>query len=271
MIRKMTINDVKKSAIPHFGACTGLPKSGEIEFNPRLTVLWGNNGTGKSTLLLEIARRLHCEQGGVQKVTRTSVANMRLREPEATSGITLDHDGGSIMYFDPGATVGLYGGGFDYDFTEEGINNTMCKGSAGETVIRRGSHAYAAIFQGKPLPKKSFTYGLSPEDEPEVHELLQGTPKEGVEPVDTLILDEGERSLSLVNQGRFWERIYLRVFGSKLRPLQIIVASHSMFALDLPGAKYIETTPGSIKETTTAILHAPLVYDRMARSGKTDG
>jgi predicted ATPase len=270
MIRKLTIKDVSKSAIPHFGACQGLPKSGDIEFNPKLTVLWGNNGSGQSTLLLEIARRLHCEQGGAQKVTRTSCANMEEKQEGDKSGVVVDHDGGPIFFFDPAATVGLFHGALDHDFGSEGIANVRAKGSAGETTVFRGVVAYDCLFKGTELPKRGHTYGYSPKDVPRVHKFLTGTPDAGVAPTATLLIDEGERSLSLVSQAMFWETLYLRVHMTHLPALQVIVATHSIFALGWAGVKYIETTPGSITETTQALLQSSVVYNHLRKLRKHD-
>ena len=67
--------------------------------------------------------------------------------------------------------------------------------------------------------------------------------------VPTLLFDEPDRSLDIPLQARFWELMAL--VGIR-RERQIIAASHSVFALGLPGVNYIEVVPGYMDKCLVA-------------------
>lgn len=66
----------------------------------------------------------------------------------------------------------------------------------------------------------------------------------------TMILDEPDQSLDLDMQARFWGAIPHIV---RDKNLQVIAATHSVFAAILPGANYIELTPGYLAEVRAAL------------------
>lgn len=64
----------------------------------------------------------------------------------------------------------------------------------------------------------------------------------------TIILDEPETGLSLPFQAGFWRNV---MASKKAAGFQIIVATHSPFALNIEGANYIETSPGYLDTCRT--------------------
>lgn len=66
----------------------------------------------------------------------------------------------------------------------------------------------------------------------------------------TLIFDEPESGFSLPWQEGLWNNIFSKVDPAKF---QLIVATHSPFALGIPGANYIEMEPGYIRQSMDSL------------------
>jgi len=257
MIRSLTVKNPAKALERHWPQCKGLPQSGVLELHPRINILWGDNGTGKSTLLREIARQTYCEEGGVQKVTTNAILknhddSISRRHDPSEKGIDLDHDGGPFLFFDPGVQVGIVGGAFNDDFFDAGLINTVAKGSAGETTARRGGLVFSTIFQQAPIPPLAWGINAREENYPHIVKALGGRPIPGEPPIPTILIDEGERSLALARQHGFWKNLMLRAMSTKLPPIQLIIATHSPFALGWP-VNYIDTVSGSREKTETLL------------------
>ena len=268
MIRSLTVKNPAKALESHWPQCKGLPQSGVLEFHPRVNILWGDNGTGKSTLLREIARQTYCEEGGVQKVTGDAIRknwddSITRRKGYVEKGIDLDHDGGPFLFFDPGAQVGIIGGAFNDDFFDEGLINTMAKGSAGETTARRGSTVFSVIFRQTPIPPLAWGAHTQKEDCQHIIKALAGRPIPNEALIPTILIDEGERSLALARQHGFWNNLMVRAMSTKLPPIQLIIATHSPFALGWP-VNYIDTVPGS-REKTETLLRSFFTAERKLR------
>lgn len=254
MISEVIIQDVNRACVPHAPKVPFLRTISRVEFRPGLNILWGPNGSGKSTLLSAIARMLHCEQGGRTCVTEHSIDEVFTvpseqfklgdRSKTMADGILPVHDGQPMTHCDPSVAVGLVGGmaGFDYDFFGEGTDNAMFSGSAGETTSRRMQAALLAVVDPakyvRPVTWKARKEGSRAEA---VAEFLKGTLPKGQ---PTVILDEPDRSLSMKFQAGLWHNL-----ASKYsKNAQVIVASHSPLALDIPDAHYVETSSGYLAE-----------------------
>lgn len=272
MIRSIKIVNPAKAPLKWVAEVPALAKSQKFEFKPGLNILWGKNGSGKSTLIKLLARLTHCEQGGSTQITFDS-----LRELFATrfdnidedlqailASLEFDHDGQCVRYFDPSAAVGLKHGAFDDDFFTMGVMNTMFKGSSGQTTMFRFDKILKELIEGK-VPEikhkiQRVDYETSRNKELAAAEaFLKGAGECG--PV-TVLLDEPERSYDLTHQVAIWR--FLRGAAKKV---QIIAASHSFFALQLPEAnyitmddpKYLEDSSGCLKLlNTTWTAEAPL-------------
>ena len=260
MISELLIEDLNRSCVHHARDVPFLRGRKEIAFKPGLNILWGGNGVGKSTILSAIARMLHCEQGGRTTVTKDSLdavftvpgagITSRIGERSETMayGLVPVHDGQCVLHVDPGHAVGLLMGGaaFDWDFGDQGVANTMFRGSSGQTTSQRLNAALNAIIRGPGAwPKMEWRVDRKAawtlKRTEQVAEYLEGTLPAGLQP--TVLLDEPDRSLSLKLQAGLWTNL-----ATKFTNVQIIAASHSPFALRLPGVNYIEMTPGYLAE-----------------------
>jgi predicted ATPase len=217
-----------------------------FEFKPGLNVLWGRNGSGKTSLTKVLARLFHCEQSNHPIVTQESLTDLVggsfVDTIDLKAGLKITHDGQGVRHFDPGHAVGLMGGGaaFDWDFGMEGIANTMFKGSAGQTTMFRFDRLVNEIVAGE-VPEVEWKFSRenlrgSWADRAKLATFfLKGNAEKGP---PTILLDEPERSYDLNAQVGVWR--FLRAHADQI---QFIVASHSLFALKIPDAHYIELSP----------------------------
>lgn len=258
MIHSIEIKDPTATCIAWLSKVPALEKPCTFEFKPGLNILWGKNGSGKSTLIKLMGTMLHCMQGGVPAVTEASVDNFfagarfdLAKEQALQNGVVFRHDGQAVRHFDPSHAVGLAGSTFDWDFGMEGISNAMFRGSAGQTTSMRFQKLLGAIVEGGELPavrreitrervndiwKKRIDIAES---------FLKGTAEKGP---PTVLLDEPERSYDLPTQVGCW-----RMLRAYARTTQFIVASHSLYALNIPEANYIELEPGYLGRSRGAL------------------
>lgn len=138
MITRVRITDPEHCGVPWAKDVPWL-KDLDVTFSPGLTVIFGPNASGKSTLLTLLARHLHCAQGGAQKVTQTSLTDLLRSSHDAyPAGAVLDHDGAPAAHAQPDRAWRV-GGSFDNDFFEEGVADVFRSraASAGQTAFGR--------------------------------------------------------------------------------------------------------------------------------------
>lgn len=257
MIYKLCIKDPAKTPVPWFAKIDALKQRRVFEFKPGLNILWGRNGSGKTSLTKVLARLFHCEQGNHPIVTQESLRQLvgdgTLEAAEIRKGLQIVHDGQGVRHFDPGCAVGLMGGmaAFDWDFGAEGLSNAMFRGSAGQTTMFRFDRLSQEIVTAK-MPEVSWKFPRTPAGSDTwgqrvtlAAHLLEGNAARGQ---PTILLDEPERSYDLNTQVGIWR--FLRAYSDQV---QFIVASHSLFALKIPEANYIELSPGCLAGSEAAL------------------
>lgn len=288
MIESLTYAPVEKSRWAWVSRVEYLQKQPVTQFKPGLNILFGANGSGKSTVLSLLAQCLAAEQGGTSVVTQSWLSDILNFDGQLELPAKVVHDGQPVMYFHARAQEGLIGGSFDDDFFNLGLANTMAKGSTGQLALRRvdrllsvllkknAGEPVAAAAGKKPAAKKA-TKKTASKIEPRplgikdlvpagfpaqvewrikrervndtwskrlaiAESLLAGTIAQGPR---TLIFDEPESGFGLPWQSGLWSNIFSKVDPAEF---QVIVATHSPFALRIPGANYIELTPGYMAE-----------------------
>lgn len=69
MIYKLSIKDPAKTPVRWLAKVDAIQQQRVFEFKPGLNILWGRNGSGKTSLIKVLARLFHCEQGNHPLVT----------------------------------------------------------------------------------------------------------------------------------------------------------------------------------------------------------
>lgn len=271
MIESITIEKFKKakrgSAEQNrlFGYAENLPffqeltkkRSAAVQFKPGLNILFGPNGSGKSTLLSMLALYLAAEQGGVSTVTQDWISKVfGFRSNDLNFHYHLAHDGQPILYGNPRQTVGLSGGSFDDDFFSEGLINTFNRGSTGETTLFR-LREILEVLSGKKPPPATISMRLQRNRLNDVwaarldlieKAVLKPTLPKGT---FTVLIDEPESGLGLPWQAGLWRNILGH--PKTAEHFQLIVATHSPFALGLDHAHYINLQAGYREECEQAL------------------
>ncbi len=249
MIRSVEIKEPSGVVPSWLGTVPALARPRRFDFKPGLNVVFGENGSGKSTLLRVLSTLFCCEQGGQPVVTDHAVESLRdygVTSLAALEGkVVVDHDGQPVRCADPGVAAGLVGGlaGFDYDFMGAGVMNAMFKGSAGQTTLARVDEIVMQMVRGEvpELERKTRVPGW-------LAAFLKGRGGRGQ---PTVLLDESERSFDLDKQMRHWHML-----RSVAPEVQLIVASHSPFSLELKEAHYVEMIPGQMARAQDLYLMA---------------
>lgn len=294
MIDSLSITSVPDNCMPWVESLDYFKRQPTTAFKPGLNILFGANGSGKSTVLQLLAQSLAAVQGGTSVVTQSWLQDVcAFGGSELKLPCEVIHDGKPVMFFDARAKEGLIGGGFDDDFFGMGVANAMAKGSTGQLGLRRLDRLLAVLVddiratqagagpaaapaaaekpkrrtkkaEAEPTPKQvPGKRGFPTEIEwriqrkmvndtwkarfAVVEKLLEA--KRAVGP-QTLLFDEPESGFSLPWQAGLWTNIFAKVDPAKY---QVIVATHSPFALGLPGVNYIEMSPGYLAETKAAV------------------
>lgn len=235
----------------------------ELEFKPGLNILFGKNGSGKSSVLKVLAQKLFALQGGISALTLYAVRESRFDigdEGLSLAPYVVSHDGTSIVFIDTRATPGIIGGQFDDDFFEEGVRNAMLKkNSTGEATLSRLNTFVGvclALIRGQEVDIEAVYPAEVQNDLVGQHfrdkwvSMIAPTIARGQR---TVLIDEPESGLSLVLQKRLWTIFQHEKVTEKF---QIVVATHSVFALNVKNAHFIEMSSGYINESKEALKSA---------------
>jgi predicted ATPase len=255
MISEIDFSELKKSKEFAYAEKLDFFKTHKkVEFKPGLNVLFGPNGCGKSTILRMAAMTLAAEQGGVSTITTTWLNDIFDFGGECKlEGIKVSHDGQPLMYGNPRNAVGLFGGGaaFDDDFFSEGIANIQSKASTGLTTMNRLNRMLAVALGKAPFPAKFDERVKGSTRHKAAMALLKASIPVGQQ---TLIFDEPESGLGLPVQGNLFSILHE---AAKKNNFQLIIATHSAFALGLPNCNFIEMSPDYLNNSRVAleVLH----------------
>jgi len=242
MITKLQVTGPKHTPVEWWDKV--FPKKKTWTFKEGVNILWGPNGSGKTTILKLLARMMHCDQGGISTVTHTSVGVLagkhKWSDAKPKLGVKVEHDGKPVVFYDPHAQVGLDCGGsaFDWDFGMEGIQNAMMKGSSGELAMARFNSVMQRI--GEEIEVKVPT--KNPDDWTKLAlGALQPAIEEGQR---TILMDEPDANLDWRIKLMMWDWISGLRRKEGAAPVQFIIATHSPMALRVKNAHYIEMKKG---------------------------
>lgn len=257
MIESLQVVDAKRASVEWWPKVQRLKRRKQIKFKPGLNILWGPNGCGKTTILLAMARMLHCWQGGVSTLTEHSIRELfKLRfgsnlksEDKYLNGVMPVHDGQAVFFVDPSKGVGASRSFFDNDFSFEQLMDMRDRGSSGQKTTMRLMPLIRLARGEEPPPvrcniNREYVNDLWISYLDRVEETMRGTIPRGQ---PTVLLDEPDRSLDIPSQVGLW-----KILKMARKSVQIIVATHSILALDIPDAHYIDLHRGYLKKCREA-------------------
>ena len=233
-------------AASHYAArlpCIGTRK---IVFPEKgLIVLFGPNGCGKSTLLRGMAHGTSAERGGWSRPPEPSLGSSEKPVGQILErwGAVVDWDGTASLYLDSSASDntphdletnsdGLAEG--DGEIMDTNIRRIFFPSSSGLWRVSRLNKALDSL-RGGHIPDLS----IAQWQERKFNALWMEAGKKfadhakSLKPTEipALLLDEPERSLSIGNAIKLFHDVLLAVGGM----VQVFVATHSPFVLDLAG------------------------------------
>lgn len=258
MIESLSFLEGEKSKFPYARNIEYFKASPVTTFKPGLNIVYGPNGSGKSTLLKLLGLSLAAVQGGVSTVTQTWISDTFDWGSKAFDlPCTVVHDGQPVMYYDAREVAGLFAGAaFDDDFFSLGVDACIAKGSVGELNMHRLTrHLNVLIHKGEGFPAevawkypRTSTHADIQAKLALIDQLFEARCAKGPR---TLLFDEPESGFSMPWQAGMWRNIFGKVDPEQF---QVIVATHSPFALRIPGAHYIEMHPGYASECFVTLM-----------------
>lgn len=266
MIESIAFNHVpfEKNAhrddIPHGAWGLGLPaiaeRKGVVTFKPGLNILFGPNGCGKSTVIETIAVHMMAHKNGETAITQDSIMAMMGREASRTLrrkqkatpvAAKVSHDGQPVCFGSSGKLMFGADRSFDTDFMDAyGAKDGIVEGASGTHGSRNlavNQLAIRTLLGQRQIPDAPAIASTMRRDRVNdvwkamidvAMDLLEPSIEKGQK---TVLLDEPDAHLSLLMQGRLWRDILGK--PDVADRLQVIVASHSPFALAIPHAHVI--------------------------------
>jgi ABC-type cobalamin transport system ATPase subunit len=256
MIYELHVRSPKLSPVKHWDKVDWLKGKKLIEFKPGINVVYGLNGTGKSTLLSGLAMLEHCWRSNWPRVDKTSIGDFLGSSGRYLDGLLLEHDGSPCRYLgvdDP-----------DHAPKDAVVNNDLAletKREAHGRALHLMSHGQATLnklirfLKAEPQKVRHVLKDKNVATEwrgwytAATESLFNATKRKDMPRQQTILLDEVDRSLDFTKQASVWKQVRLLAESNH----QIIIASHSPWAAVQPHAHYIETTPGYLERTRKAL------------------
>lgn len=255
--------DISKSKMFKYAKDLEVFKNNErIEFKPGLNILFGWNGSGKSTVLKIIGHTMAAVQSGSSVITARHLRETTdyiFGESKVIDTINIDvvHDGQSITYKDFNHEEHH----FDDDFFGMSVDDMFTRSgkSTGEIVLIGTSKiiklvkdsasidkAIRYVRDGNNVTRDDF-YGRINEVWQSKLEVSENRLKPKLDKLGqyTILLDEPDSNTGFVPQMSIWDFFKKKSVVDKF---QLIVATHSVASLGIKGANYIDFDKGEYRE-----------------------
>lgn len=259
MIHSILVDDPKTTpaSCGYWPEVSWLKNVERIDFKPGLNIVFGKNGSGKSTLISALATLMHCKQTNWPLVTKQSCELFLRSNGNIARGLHVEQDGQPCRYLGIADMDAIPDGRvvkLALAMTEHGkhASRGYHEMSSGQKSIVRLLRflRHDAKKTGYRLKTSSVTTDFRPIYNAAVWSLKHPVTVKGAPKQQTILLDEVDLSLDFAHQAAVWSQLRKMISDGKH---QVIVASHSPFAVNVPGAHYIETSEGYLDASRKAL------------------
>jgi energy-coupling factor transporter ATP-binding protein EcfA2 len=282
MITNITIVEPSSLPIEWWSKNKRLKSIKEVDFKPGLNIIIGKNNSGKSSLLTLMAKMFYAERDRFPTLSNDNILELFPVPGKAKvnylSSVKVSFDNNIVCYYDPmrepkemKVSPPNVSPAQANNFP---VNHPMANHMRvnGHVVVSQPSVFYtkSVLVKNSSIQimkdigglitkmQKTKTPIYKLEDRKrlsnlwvrrleKVEEWLK--PNVDMNGLPTILLDEPDRIFDLSQQQNMW-KVLSKVASEKA---QVIIASHSLFGMNIPNANYIELTPGYHEQCQNAI------------------
>ena len=253
MIESVTYTDLNETSNNYAPAVKMLKRklNKPIKFTDGINILFAPNGTGKSTILSDLARYHFCYQTGITKITRSSIHDISHYNPFAIEdkidnkiyhfrdGVQIVSDG-QVNYISNATCNGSFSLENDFmsetDFANAYFERNSSSGEGNVQAFLYGYKKFKNIHYDKLI---EINLGYIKDDEEyynDVKDCLKYVEHPVLKPgKPTILIDELDSNTDIINT------VYLfKIIKSLSKKYQIIMASHSPLIFELNDVNIIE-------------------------------